>query len=1010
MNRLISSSIVLSLAFVLVQSFPAWAQNVDTSSLSDLQNESAYLMKEIKKLPPGDPRAEVLQKKLDQDLALIPAMNQAYSQTNEAFAKTYGSEEYKKLNDKEWSGQPLTAEEKRRLKEIRTSLVPPSLALPAANVGETGLYQSDNSYGPMKALTDRTAQLNKLVAGFKPNKANTGYYVENGIVKYDASDIGTKTPNANKVRNTAIRAAATAAAIAENPTTCTPKGPNTQSYTTMVNASQSYVSAEAQRQAANKSRQAAINEEYKARIAQAIAVNKAAPDIQPIQHDTLAKRAAADVTNASAASNNAQNLGSGASNSGKQAGGEGAAQGMEMAMGMMGQLMGLITMGIGATQMASSCGPCAAKVIYQMRTFPTSKTVWQHLKDYYHCTIGMQSARADDVDLSAVTDIIPTTIATPKPLSLGSGSPTLSLPTDFSSLGGSLPSTSPVGTTTTGGLTGTIQPLGLGSSTSTITQPTDFGSLGGSLPTTPTGGLTGTYESLSLGSGAPTLTPPADFSTLQGTVPTGPTVGGAGAGLDVAPLTVAPPAAGSSPGSPPASGGGDPCATCASGSLQVAQGGMQMTQGIAQMTKGKDDPSMGSGGGAGDQPAQGSSPSTASTATPPQYDALMQKYGSAEQQKAATAAKTADLAKLEAARKANIALGRANTDSAVKTPINITANPGLVGKKVSDCSKSGSNPALGGGPVALDDVNLHCAAYAAALSELESSCSQPATRMVFASKVSGLANEASQEAALAAKYLEAKTNGNIILANELEAKMKANGGYASTSGDVFAGKTNSLSSGQAGISTDPLTGKSSPSDSGTGTTGPESTGTLDVDKETGLTIVDLNRNAGNLRDAIGLAMVRAKSSGAILSALASGQVHFNNISSSQYASVANKVANGEKLTLEEKQIQLSALNKKIDSMRKKFVPVKRPTPKASGIADANIPKYQSAGSAVTQAGLASQGKALQATEQTGNNISEQQRAQLERLGISGDIRLDIFAQISFRYQQNLLPVLLEGTP
>jgi hypothetical protein len=222
------------------------------------------------------------------------------------------------------------------------------------------------------------------------------------------------------------------------------------------------------------------------------------------------------------------------------------------------------------------------------------------------------------------------------------------------------------------------------------------------------------------------------------------------------------------------------------------------------------------------------------------------------------------------------------------------------------------------------------------------------------------------------------------------------------------GGVKSLTLGQETTSPSALTAKTSSSEYGSGTSGTESTGTLDVDKETGLTIVDLNRNAANLTTEIGLAMVRARSSGVKLSPLASGQVHFSDISAAQFASVADKLAKGGKLTLEEKQVQLAALNKKIQSMRKKFVPIKRPTPNAAIVANANVPKYQAAGAAVMQTGVAAQGKDLPATEQAGVTLSDEQRIQLETLGISGDIRLDIFAQISFRYQSNVIPLVLEG--
>ncbi len=364
LNRLLRlTAFTCSWCLIYVSISSTWAQALDSSTIEKLQKETETMLAYYKKMPPSDPKRKALGEKINQNMQLLPEMNKGFAQTQDVYNKSLGTDEYKKLSEKELSGQPLTAAEKKRLKEIRGSLVPANFGIPAGNLSETGLYQSDNSYGPMKALSERTTKLKEELQKYKPDSANDNLFVENKVLKYDAGYKSINTPNGPALRKNYIETAATAAALAENPDTCYALGPGTESYTTLTDAAKVFQAKETANANQYNADVAAAKQKLADSTAKATTTNAKAPDTLSPQQEYSRDLIFAGEKKAAATQQNANELSQGAGQSGGKAGGEGGQQAMGIIGAILQILMGIIIATIGVIMFGTDQPLCAAAVV-----------------------------------------------------------------------------------------------------------------------------------------------------------------------------------------------------------------------------------------------------------------------------------------------------------------------------------------------------------------------------------------------------------------------------------------------------------------------------------------------------------------------------------------------------------------------------------------------------------------------------------------------------------------------
>jgi hypothetical protein len=318
------------------------------------------------------------------------------------------------------------------------------------------------------------------------------------------------------------------------------------------------------------------------------------------------------------------------------------------------------------------------------------------------------------------------------------------------------------------------------------------------------------------------------------------------------------------------------------------------------------------------------------------------------------------------------------------------------------------NPDFGGGPVALDDINRHKIAYSGALSELESCCPQPSTRAAFANQISALAARTAKEAGEAADYLKNAGKSNQALVKNIE-KIESKTGHANKSDDlkIFAGRTTCIGANCFGEGAS-VNNQGGALDQGQGVSGNSKADTKkspDSNKGGELNISDLNRKIADLGGSINEKLIQARTSGKTLSAIEQGQIKEGSISAQRLAAVAAKVKEGKPLNLEEQQIQLFDLNKRLAALKRGAGISTRGTQKSAGTSALTEVSYQNVGGSdgtLVAVGAGNADTTMTASNSPGQNAGE---ALPETVNLNAEF--DLFKQVSTRYQQSFFPLFQE---
>ncbi len=273
----------------------------------------------------------------------------------ELYKKNTGSDEFKRLEAKENAGETLTVAEQKRLRAIRTNMFPPGF-IAKGNIGPTGKIVSDNSYGPMKALNDRAkktaSNLKKIGEGIEKNK-NEGYFVQNQTVSFNPDYQENDDKFSQTYRKDFLNTTATASALSENESICTPNGAGTESYYELITAAKKY---EAQQTEINRNYESnieTIKADYAAK--RAASIDKTVHDSnvtllnEQEQRDYIAQKADLAAKSADAQQDFSQE----AAGAGNSAGGEGASN-----MGLLIAAMAIIVVAIILIALGFWCFPC----------------------------------------------------------------------------------------------------------------------------------------------------------------------------------------------------------------------------------------------------------------------------------------------------------------------------------------------------------------------------------------------------------------------------------------------------------------------------------------------------------------------------------------------------------------------------------------------------------------------------------------------------------------------------